>query len=85
LRRYRGYDLPRELVSWQDDHMIFFLSKNESLGRVFEVVVLGLSSALLYALPSVSVDRVNTEARMSGGRLFQPTFIQTAAPRMQCF
>lgn len=72
-RRGSGYDLPRELGgSWQDNHIFV---KDDYGGRVFEVMLLGPSSALSYALRCVSFDRVNSGVRMSG-RAIEPRFIQ---------
>jgi hypothetical protein len=49
--------------------------KDDSGGGVFEVMLLGPRSALLYALRCVSFDRVNSGVRMSG-RAIEPRFIQ---------
>jgi hypothetical protein len=48
-------------------------------GGVFEVMLLGPSSALLYELRCVSFDRVNSGVRMSG-RAIEPRFIQIELP-----
>jgi hypothetical protein len=71
-RRGSGYDLPRELGgSWQDNHIFV---KDDYGGGVFEVMLLGPSSALLHALPCVSCERVNSGVRMSR-RAIEPRFI----------